>query len=171
MSDIRAVADAFTKKDNLDAKKIQYLCYYYKGWSFAEYDADYLYDYDFFVTEYGPLNQALLDEYPDVTEDIKYTTSKKNLKLNNLERELVENVWATYGDWTTDMLKEHIKNEPPYLLARVGNMYEDSDKDENIRAEHMDIYFNSLAKGSHLSVEDYYPPYDRENINFGRKTR
>ena len=76
MSDIRAVADAFTKKDNLDAKKIQYLCYYYKGWCFAEYDADYLYDYDFFVTEYGPLNQALLDEYPDVTEDIKYTTSK-----------------------------------------------------------------------------------------------
>lgn len=170
MSNIFKVADAFLRKDNLNARQLQYLCYYYKGWSLALYDADYLEDYNFYVSEIGPICEELLKEYGSA-EDVKYAPEHKDLELNNLERQLVENVWATYGELTTYELMMNIKEEPPYLLARVGNIYEEDLIDENIRVEHMEIYFNSLKNGETLPVEKYYPPYRTNTVNKGRVRR
>ena len=172
MSNILDVANAFLRKDSLDSNKIQYLCYYYKGWSMATMDADYLVNYDFYVTEYGPFNQELMDVYGYET-DVVYRPDKGDLKINDMERQLVEDVWATYGEYDTDTLRYNIKREPPYLLARVGNPFEEEDRDQNIRTEHMNIYFKSLldVDSDHLSVEDYYPPYDKEIVNTGRRRK
>lgn len=172
MSNILDIADAFLRKDSLDSNKIQFLCYYYKGWSMALMDADYLFDYDFYVTEYGPFNQTLLNEYGFET-DVVYKASKKDLTINDMERQLIEDVWATYGEYDTDTLRYNIKREPPYLLARVGNPFEEEEIDQNIRTEHMNIYFNSLLENDSkiLSIEDYYPPYDEEIVNTGRRRK
>lgn len=170
MSDILKVADAFLRKDNLNARQLQYLCYYYKGWSLALYEADYLEDYNFYVSEIGPICEELLQEYGSA-KDVKFAPEHKDLELNNLERQLVENVWATYGELSTYELMTNIKDEPPYLLAKVGNMYEDDSIDENIRVEHMEIYFNSLKSGTNLAVESYYPPFKTNTANKGRIRR
>lgn len=171
MSNIYDIADAFLRKDSLDARKIQYLCYYFKGWSLAKFNADYLEQYNFFVTEFGPMNEHLLDKFPDVEDDVRYIPDKGDLNITMMERQLVESVWRTYGDWSTEELMIQSKMEPPYLLARVGNMYEDEEIDENIRVEHMNIYFKGLVNNEYHTVEDYYPPYEEEIINIGRVRR
>lgn len=168
MSDIYAIADAFLRKDSLEARKIQYLCYYFKAWSLVLFDADYLQEYDFYVTEYGPINDELLDKFDDIYTNDKYIPDKGDLTLTTMERQLIENIWTTYSDFSTDELMFLIKSEPPYLLASVGNHLEKPDIDEYIRPQHMLIFYRSQQAGENLPVEKYYPPYEDEWVNEGR---
>ena len=120
MPTIFDVADWFLSKEAMTPKKVQKLCYYYKAWGLALYDKDLLPESIFEAWVHGPVNPKLYRKYKGLFwQDIPKGHNNSHL-FNDKELELLESVWATYGDMTANALEVQTHTEVPYRKARRG---------------------------------------------------
>lgn len=142
------VANWFMKKGANIHKKIQKLCYYAQAWSYVFNNAPMI-DSGFEAWVHGPVNRPLWDElkkygYFDIDLDVLSQKAKEITDVNVLN--VLEQVWATYGEYSGFELERLSHTELPWLKAREG--YGDTEPSTiKIDPMLMKSYYASLLAG------------------------
>lgn len=142
------VANWFMRKGALVHKKIQKLCYYAQAWSYV-FNNEPMIDSDFEAWVHGPVNRQLWNElkkygYFDIEPDVLSQKAKAITDIKVLN--VLEQVWATYGEYTGFELERLSHSEPPWLKAREG--YKDTEPSAvKIDPVLMKSYYSSLLAG------------------------
>lgn len=151
-AEIRDVADWFLLKENMSNKKIQKLCYYAQAWSLVKLNLPIAKNAQFQAWVHGPVNIELYTSFKKfgwrelkiVDADVEMVKQRLNKVFNASQKDLLESVWETYGEYGADELEELTHNEEPWLEQRRGlNKYECS---QNVISEEtMKRYYSSIA--------------------------
>lgn len=126
-------------------KKIQKLCYYAQAWSYVFNNAPMI-DSDFESWVHGPVNRQLWYSlkgygYSDIVQNALSSMAKEITDENVLD--VLEQVWATYGEYSGFDLERLSHIEPPWIKAREG--YGDTEPSSiKIDPELMKSYYSSL---------------------------
>lgn len=142
------VANWFMKKGANIHKKIQKLCYYAQAWSYVFNNAPMI-DSDFEAWVHGPVNRQLWNKlkeygYFDINRDVLEEIAKDITDINVLN--VLEQVWATYGEYSGFELERLTHTELPWLKAREG--YSDTEPSTiKIDPMLMKSYYSSLLAG------------------------
>ncbi len=118
--DILDIASWFLSKESMSQKKLQKLCYYAEAWSQALRDKSIAERAEFEAWVHGPVNVELRRKYasfgwgniPKETPNYELLSSEDGLV------QLLESVWATYGDQDGDSLEVLTHQEKPWIEAR-----------------------------------------------------
>lgn len=143
MASVFDVANWFLSKEPMTPKKVQKLCYYYKAWSLALYDEDFLPGADFQAWIHGPVCPELYQRYKDYGwNDIpRYTDNL--FPFDERETDVLDSVWVTYGEMSANALEAQTHSQRPWQLAREG--YEDYQNCEVvIKPEWMRDFYKQL---------------------------
>lgn len=139
------VANWFVKNGANIHKKIQKLCYYAQAWSYVINNAPMI-NSGFEAWVHGPVNRQLWDKlkgygYCDIEPSIFIGTAKEITDVNVLN--VLEQVWATYGEYSGFELERLSHTEEPWLKAREG--YRDMEPSAvPIDPKLMKSYYSSL---------------------------
>ena len=150
-ANIDDVAYWFLLKENMSNKKIQKLCYYAQAWSLVKLNMPIAKNAVFQAWVHGPVNIDLYKIFKkfgwrelkikkDKIEEIK---ERIDTVFNSSQKELLESVWETYGEFAADELESLTHSEDPWLEQREGlNKFECS---QNIISdESMKKYYSSI---------------------------
>lgn len=139
------VAKWFLSKEALTPKKIQKLTYYAEAWSYALLDKSLLNDTNFEAWVHGPVSPILYDKYKEYRwNKIPKTTAP--VVFDEQVTDLLESVWATYGDKSANELEALTHVETPWKQARKGCSEYDSSS-QPIDPELMKSYYRSIYIG------------------------
>ena len=147
MATIFDIADWFLSKEAMTPKKLQKLCYYYKAWGLALYNEDLLPDSKFEAWIHGPVNPALYQRYVNYYwQDIPQKKDNSSLFIEiEKEIELLNSIWATYGEMTANALEAQTHVETPWRNARIG--LDEFDISKNvINNEDMKSYYSAIYR-------------------------
>lgn len=135
MEDVFSVADYFLSlqsedfEDYISNLKLQKLCYYAQGLSLAM-TGRRLFDNDVEAWQHGPVVRCLYEKYKvfgkkmlPVSED--FTSDK----ISEESRELLDDVFGRYGQYSAWKLREMTHSEYPWKRAKVANNLVISDED------------------------------------------
>lgn len=139
------IANWFLLKETMTHKKLQKLCYYAQAWCYTLKDFK-LMDTNFEAWIHGPVSPVLYDKFKAFGfSSIKLTRNYVS-RIDDVDQELLESVWETYGDHTGNALEALSHNEPPWIEARVG--YEPHERcNVAISVEAMKKYYVSIYLG------------------------
>lgn len=145
------IANWFLKKESMDQKKVQKLCYYAQAWSLALFDKPII-DCKFEAWAHGPVCRELLNElhghtYFDIPQDA--LKSKSNNITNTDDIEFMERVWETYKDFSGYQLEVLTHKERPWIAAR-GDTPEFQRCTTEISEMEMKTYYSALYSGDGL---------------------
>ena len=145
MASISDVANWFLAKEPITPKKLQKLCYYYKAWGLALYDADFIPESDFQAWIHGPVCQELYQKYGDLgwQQIPKYTGTV--YPFNKDEEEVLESVWLTYRNMSANALEAQTRLEAPWRNARIG-LAEFQRSERVISTDDMKAFYRELYK-------------------------
>ncbi|QHZ50733.1 Panacea domain-containing protein [Paenibacillus larvae] len=138
-STVYDVAKAFLHLESMTPKKLQKLCYYAYSFYLAIYEKK-LFDDNFEAWVHGPVNPQLYTEYreygwQEIPQEINYPNS---IMKNERVREIIEEVYDSYGHLDGNQLEYLTHQEDPWKNAREGlQPYESSRNvinDEDIRS-------------------------------------
>jgi len=132
---IDTIADYFIDKNNLEKKgltnkKLQKLLYYSQAWNLV-FNKKKLFNENIEAWMHGPAIPYIYFKYKEFGfNDIKKEIEKNNFaELSKEERELLDSVWNTYGNFDADYLEMLSHSEDPWREARKNIApYESSDK-------------------------------------------
>ncbi|KRK40781.1 Panacea domain-containing protein [Loigolactobacillus bifermentans] len=118
------VANWFLRQESMSDKKLQKLCYYAYAWGMALLNRPLISDSKFEAWAHGPVSPELYKEckeygWTDIPQD-KFTNAKSIEDKSIVD--LLESVWATYGDRNADELEALTHRETPWRTARTGVM-------------------------------------------------
>jgi uncharacterized phage-associated protein len=136
------IADWFLTKESMTHKKLQKLCYYAQAWFYALKDVR-LSDTAFEAWVCGPVSPALHDKFKRFKHSAIKTVGKCLLNISAEDEELLERVWATYGDHTGNALTALSQTEMPWIEARL-NYGTNEECTVVISADSMKKYFKSI---------------------------
>lgn len=139
------IADWFLAKGPMTQKKVQKLCYYAQAWAFA-LKGYRLMDTDFQAWVHGPVSPALWEKFKAFGYDSISIKTKRRIKLDEGDIELLEDVWDTYGDSTGNALEALSHRELPWIEARKGYGPEERCT-MVISPETMATYYKSIYSG------------------------
>ena len=138
MYTVAQIADWFLAHGSMTLSKLQELTYYTQGWSNALLKKP-LISTEFVAQSSGAVSNNLLEKYSDYS----YTEipQKKDYveEINNpVVEDLLNSVWATYGNRCADELIALTHKEPPWKKARkrfnfhnkYGNIISDKDMED-----------------------------------------
>lgn len=120
------VANYFLLKEEMTHKKLQLLCYYAEAWSEAILDAPICENNEFQAWVHGPVNLRLwekFEEYGWNTLEViapDQTIDELKGKFTENQLDLLENVWYTYGELTSNALEILVHQEIPWQEQRLG---------------------------------------------------
>ena len=142
------IANWFLKKELMDHKKIQKLCYYAQAWSLALFKCPII-NCKFEAWAHGPVCRELWSElcgytYFDIPQDA--LESKSNTISNIKDIEFMERVWETYKDFSGYQLEALTHKERPWIVAR-GDTPEFQRCTTEISETEMRDYYSSLYSG------------------------
>lgn len=138
-------ANWFMKKGANIHKKIQKLCYYAQAWNLV-YNGSPMFDSGFEAWVHGPVNRWLWNElkgygYCDIEPNALGDKAKEITDAAILN--VLDQVWATYGEYSGFELERLTHTEAPWLRAREG--YSDMEPSNvPIDPELMKSYYSSL---------------------------
>ncbi len=119
MENIYEVARFFLSKESMTHKKLQKLCYYAQAWYLANYGV-VLFPNRFEAWVHGPVSPDLYSRYrgwgwQQIPKDLQpiYFDDERN-------RNFLEQVYDTYGDYDADNLERITHTELPWQKARQG---------------------------------------------------
>lgn len=116
MKDIRTIADYFLWKSSMSHKKLEKLCYYAQAWYLANY-GEPLMPNRFEAWVHGPVSPDLYSVYRGWGwADIPKMPIEP--MLDPKEKELLDNVYNVYGNYTADELEVMTHKEYPWQNAR-----------------------------------------------------
>lgn len=113
--------------DSVSNLKLQKLVYYAQGFHLALYDKP-LFDDPIVAWEHGPVVESLYHTYKDNGSlGITVPTDFDGSVLSESERELLDEVWDVYGQYSAWRLREMTHEEPPWKQTlRSGTISHDS---------------------------------------------
>ncbi|MCY9512351.1 DUF4065 domain-containing protein [Paenibacillus larvae] len=141
------VATAFLRLESMTLKKLQKLCYYAYSFYLAIYEKK-LFDDNFEAWVHGPVNPQLYTEYreygwQEIPQEANYPNS---IMENERVREIIEEVYDSYGHLDGNQLEYLTHQEDPWKNARNGlQPYESSRNvidDEDIRSYYVGLLRN-----------------------------
>lgn len=139
------IANWFLLKESMTQKKLQKLCYYAQAWCYTLNDYR-LMDTVFEAWIHGPVSPALYDKFKNFGYSSIRLAGKYTLNISDVDIELLESVWETYGDHTGNALEALSHSEPPWIEARVGYA-PDERCNVPISVESMKNYYSSIYLG------------------------
>lgn len=113
------IADWFLSKGIMTQKKLQKLCYYAQAWSYALNNIR-LMNTDFQAWVHGPVSPALYERFKGFGYDAIKIKGEYESKIDEIDAELLEDIWKTYGDRTGNALEALTHRELPWIEARKG---------------------------------------------------
>lgn len=140
------VADYFLSIEAMTPKKLQKLCYYAEAWSHALLKRGLIQDSHFDAWVHGPVSPELYQKYKSYkwTEIEKVESNQDN--FDEIDLELLESVWDTYGEFSANDLEAMTHDELPWQNARIGyGAYDNCNV--VIEAEDMRTYYSRLYIG------------------------
>lgn len=121
MYDVFDIANWFLKKQAMEHKKLQKLCYYAQAWYYT-FNERRLIDGNFEGWVHGPVNRRLwnaLSKYGYLL--VPSNEFDKRAKCIELSiNDFLERVWATYGKFTGGQLEALTHTESPWINSRSG---------------------------------------------------
>ena len=145
MYSVLVIARWFLSKEAMTHKKLQKLCYYAQAWHWALLKTP-LIDSDFQAWVHGPVSPILYSQYKEYgwTPISKY--SKRIVGIKKEDKEFLERVWISYGEYDGSQLESLTHEELPWLNARRGvGQWENSNN--VISAKDMEHYYLSQYIG------------------------
>jgi len=142
------IANWFLKKEAMDQKKVQKLCYYAQAWSLALFNTP-LINCKFEAWAHGPVCRELWNELHEYTYyDIPCDAlkSKSNDITSRDDIEFMDRVWETYKDFSGYQLEVLTHKERPWIVAR-GDTPEFQRCTTEISETEMRDYYSSLYSG------------------------
>lgn len=142
------IANWFLKKESMDQKKVQKLCYYAQAWYLALYNKPII-DCKFEAWAHGPVCRELWSElhehtYFDIPQDALKAKSNDITKADDVE--FMDRVWETYKDFSGYQLEVLTHKERPWIVAR-GDTPEFQRCTTEISETEMRDYYSSLYSG------------------------
>lgn len=142
--DVSDIAIWFLSKESITHKKLQKLTYYAVAWGWALMSKSIATNDGFQAWVHGPVSPSLYATYKDHGWNAIPKTEEPTLTQDI--RELLESVWATYGDKDGNELEALSHIELPWRNARRG-LEEDQRGSSLIDTEDMKNYYLSIYKG------------------------
>jgi len=100
--------------------RLQKLVYYAQAWSLAILDEE-IFEDDFEAWVHGPVIPSLYEKYEGSNwNPIPRPTSEITLSINRRSREILDEVWDTYGQFSAKGLENIVRGEDPWIDARRG---------------------------------------------------
>ena len=145
------IANWFLKKESMDQKKVQKLCYYAQAWSLALFNKPII-DCKFEAWAHGPVCRELWNElhehnYFDIPQDALESKSSNITNVDDIE--FMERVWETYKDFSGYQLEVLTHKERPWMIAR-GDTPEFQRCTTEISESEMKTYYSALYSGDGL---------------------
>ena len=113
------IANWFLTKEAMTPKKLQKLVYYYFAWGQALLKRDMIKNCRFEAWVHGPVNKTLYNRYKKYG-GTNIPKASETVELSDVEEELLESVWLTYGDKSANELEALTHLEKPWREARQG---------------------------------------------------
>lgn len=139
------IANWFLSQKTMSHKKLQKMCYYAQAWSYALYNRP-LMDTEFQAWVHGPVSPQLYQKYKGHGFQDLYCDGDLHISLSEEDRELLESVMLTYGDYTGNALEALTHTELPWIEAR-GNLSNSENCDNVISAATMRSFYQSIYAG------------------------
>lgn len=142
---IEDLADWFLAKEPMTHKKLQKLCYYAVAWGYALMGKQIVEDDEFQAWVHGPVSPKLYQKY----KTNGWNTIKSNKPAPEFDedvKELLESVWATYGDQSGNALEALSHSEKPWREARL-DLRDDETGQVVISPESMKVFYSSIYTG------------------------
>lgn len=146
------VAQWFLDKEDISPKRLQKLVYYVQAWSYALFDKPFIFEDDqpavFEAWQHGPVNPTLYHEYSGYGWH-KIHLDNADVKIfTNMDLDLLESVWETYGDYSPNEIENLTHQEDPWKNARKrDNVSEGEYSKEIISSNDMREYYSSIYIG------------------------
>ncbi len=100
--------------------RLQKLVYYAQAWHVAILGEE-LFEDDFEAWVHGPVIPSLYEKYEGSNwTTIPRPTSELTLSINGRSREILDEVWDTYGQFSAKGLENIVRGEDPWIDARRG---------------------------------------------------
>ena len=139
------IANWFLSKAEISHLKLQKLCYYAQAWNYA-LKGFRLEDTDYQAWVHGPVSPALYEHFKVFGyEGIRLKGEYKS-RIDEDDKSLLEDVWATYGNLTGNALEALSHRELPWISARRGYMPGERCS-VIISPESMASYYRSIYRG------------------------
>lgn len=127
-TNVGMLVEWFLHKEPMSHKKIQKLAYYVQAWSITLDDKDIVPSVEFEAWIHGPVNLEIWHRCKDfgwrdimISEDDQEESFKQvELLFTERQKELLDLVWETYGDYSADELESMTHEEDPWKNAREG---------------------------------------------------
>lgn len=119
MADVRDVAQYFLSKESMSHKKLEKMCYYAQAWYLANYGTPLVHNM-FEAWVHGPVSPDLYSQYRGWGWSEIPQQPDNSIKFSEIELNLLEKVYDTYGEYTADQLEAISHTEIPWLNARRG---------------------------------------------------
>ena len=145
MNTIFDVALWFLSKERMTHKKLQKLCYYAQAWSYA-ICPEPITDAVFEAWVHGPVCRQLYDRYKEYGFDWIPKADEAPETFSDVHKELLEDVWFTYGEQTANSLEALSHTELPWQKARIG-LAPNEPSDRPIDPEDMRFFYRSIYSG------------------------
>ena len=143
--DITDIADWFLYKESMTHKKLQKICYYAIAWGWALMDKSIAKNGGFQAWVHGPVSPVLYEKYKANGWN-SLSQPKKEVNLPEDITQLLESVWATYGDKGGNELEALSHIEQPWRNARIG-VKENERSSNSIEVDDMKKFYKSIYQG------------------------
>ncbi|MEM9121025.1 MAG: type II toxin-antitoxin system antitoxin SocA domain-containing protein [Cyanobacteria bacterium P01_F01_bin.56] len=105
--------------DTISALKLQKLVYYAQVWSMVLRDQP-LFPQPIEAWKHGPVVRVLWEDYKDYRHEAIPTPTAEPPSFAPAELEILDFVWARYGELSAHQLRELTHSEPPWQNTRDG---------------------------------------------------
>jgi uncharacterized phage-associated protein len=151
---IKAIADYFLSLSEPDTGdvmthlRLQKLAYYAQGWHLALKNEP-LFTNALEAWPHGPVSPALWGKFKDFGFDAipRTAISTTPSSLDADSREVLDDVWSVYGQFSGKRLEEMTHNEVPWKNAR-GNLPPEAKSNSRLSHADMKKYFSDLLKSA-----------------------
>ena len=145
---IYEIANWFLSKEAMTHKKLQKLCYYAQAWFITLKDIR-LADTVFEAWIHGPVSPALYDRFKEFGYSKILIKDGYISAVDEIDIELLESVWQTYGDHTGNALESLSHKEQPWISARIG--YDAEERcNVPISLDVMKAYYRTIYTGGNV---------------------
>jgi uncharacterized phage-associated protein len=128
-------------------KKLQKLCYYAVAWGYALLDKAISKDSYFEARTYGAVSPVLFQKYKRAAPWIELDPDKNFIgNFDAATEDLLESVFATYGNETANSLENLTRSDSPWINARA-KLAPGEFSNVQISIEDMKDYYRSIYTG------------------------
>lgn len=143
--------------EDITPSTIQKLLYYVQGFYYMFTD-NFIFKEDCEASVKGPIYASVKERYEQFGYEIINSDifSNENLKLEDVERSVVESIIKFYGCYSGKILEQMTQNEAPWMLARTNTIKENNAymyvQNKIVEKDSIGIYFKGLKEKYNMTT-------------------